>query len=183
MNAANIALSAVMPSESLTLINNVFGTMLLVAVYLFFIGMTCEGVREKRPWKTVSGVLLMLIPIAYAAVIIMYLYVLPQPVIIALTFIPNLLATEGGFSAVILGVLFYLFRRKRFVQISILAAFSVLSFIAGSESVSVQWMMGFALIPILLYNGRRGRGNKYFFYIFYPAHIYLFYTIAWIIER
>jgi hypothetical protein len=183
MNAANIALSAFMPSENLTLINNVFGTMLLVAVYLFFIETVCEGVREKRPWKAASGILLMLIPIAYAAVFITYLYVLPQSAIIALTFIPNLLATEGGFSAVILGVLFYLFRKKRFAQISILVAFSILSFIAGSESGSVQWMMGFAAVPIFFYNGRRGRGSKYFFYIFYPAHIYLFYVIAWAIER
>ncbi|MCR5002263.1 MAG: conjugal transfer protein TraX, partial [Lachnospiraceae bacterium] len=32
--------------------------------------------------------------------------------------------------------------------------------------------------PILLYNGKRGLSIKYFFYIFYPLHIYLIYYIA-----
>jgi hypothetical protein len=34
----------------------------------------------------------------------------------------------------------------------------------------------------MLYNGKRGSGSKYFFYIFYPAHIYLLYLIAWLIR-
>jgi len=34
-----------------------------------------------------------------------------------------------------------------------------------------QWMMIFALPFILLYNGEKGRGFKYLFYIYYPLHI------------
>jgi hypothetical protein len=40
-------------------------------------------------------------------------------------------------------------------------------------------MMLFAAIPILMYNGKRGKGSKYFFYVFYPAHIYILYAVAW----
>jgi hypothetical protein len=36
----------------------------------------------------------------------------------------------------------------------------------------------FVLIPIALYNGRRGLKMKYFFYAFYPAHLLILWLIA-----
>ena len=36
----------------------------------------------------------------------------------------------------------------------------------------------FVLIPIRMYNGRRGWNIKWFFYAFYPLHILLLYLIA-----
>ena len=40
-----------------------------------------------------------------------------------------------------------------------------------------QWMMIFALPIIFLYNGTKGRGCKYLFYVFYPLHIVVLYAI------
>lgn len=44
--------------------------------------------------------------------------------------------------------------------------------------INYQWMMIFALPIMLLYNGEKGKGYKYFFYIFYPLHIYLLYILG-----
>ena len=42
--------------------------------------------------------------------------------------------------------------------------------------------MVFALPLLLLYNGKRGRGFKYFFYLYYPAHILLIQLAAGLIS-
>ncbi len=41
-----------------------------------------------------------------------------------------------------------------------------------------QWMMIFSLPLILLYNGKRGKGWKKFFYVYYPLHIYVLAIIS-----
>lgn len=47
--------------------------------------------------------------------------------------------------------------------------------------VNYYWMVIFALPFILLYDGKKGKGYKYFFYIFYPIHIYVLFLIGYFI--
>ena len=41
-----------------------------------------------------------------------------------------------------------------------------------------QWMVFFVLPLILMYNGKEGRKCKWFYYLFYPMHIWILYAIA-----
>ena len=52
-----------------------------------------------------------------------------------------------------------------------------------------QWLMIFGIIPIMLYNGRRGTHGrsgvffKYAFYMFYPVHLWILFLISNLIYR
>ena len=95
--------------------------------------------------------------------------------------------TEGGFLFVLLAVAFYLFHGKKWLQISAIGVVALIS--AASYNfqelfgVNHQWMMILATIPIVLYNGEKGRGMRNFFYIFYPAHIAIFAIISFFMQR
>lgn len=102
--------------------------------------------------------------------------VLTQVFAIVMLMIPNLFTVEGGIFMVLLGLIFYIFRTNRKIQFLVLIILSFLAFY--TNRIGVQWMMVFAIIPLYFYNGEKGRGDKNFFYIFYPVHIYILYIVA-----
>ncbi|MDR3091141.1 MAG: conjugal transfer protein TraX [Clostridiales bacterium] len=188
MNLGDWALSAAFPLSNIDLsarpqlMNNVFGTMFMVAFYLLLIEFFKAGIREKKALKIAGGALLLLAPVAFAVAVF---FLMSVPVVGTMIFllVPNLLLVESSFIFVAIGIAFYCLRRWRWAQVSVLAAYSMVHFIAGLGSGDIQWMMIFAVIPLLMYNGKRGGGSKYFFYVFYPAHIWLFYLLAWLLQR
>ena len=44
--------------------------------------------------------------------------------------------------------------------------------------INYQWMMILALPFMLIYNGEKGRGLKWLFYIFYPVHIFILFILG-----
>ena len=76
---------------------------------------------------------------------------------------------------------------QKWLQISAIGVVALIS--AASYNfqelfgVNHQWMMILAAIPIVLYNGEKGRGMRNFFYIFYPAHIAIFAIISFFMQR
>jgi hypothetical protein len=85
---------------------------------------------------------------------------------------------EGGVLVPFLILLFYYLRDKRpLMYMCYILAVSLLYLpqYFTSGTLGDQFFMVFAVLIIMLYNGERGSGNlaaKYFFYFFYPLHIW-----------
>lgn len=176
--------TTIWPNDKIVLINNAFATFFMTGLYIKAIEDIKQGIQAKQTKAIVKGLGLALLPILGAVIFLLAVPVVHQTLphrlaVWAASFIsmiPNILLVEGGFFMVLLGIVFYFFREKRWVQMGALLAISALSFVI--DRGSVQWMMGFAVLPMALYNGQKGSGFKSFFYIFYPVHIFALYILA-----
>ncbi len=101
--------------------------------------------------------------------------------------VPNIISSEGAVIFMVPGILMYVFKDSRVKLALMYTSFCVLMFasagISGFTAQSLlfgnyQWMMIIALPLMLSYNGERGRSLKYFFYAFYPLHIWFLFLIA-----
>jgi len=186
MSICNNLLQFALPNEHIALINNAFMTFFVVGLYMLFYDMFVDGIKTKKPGKIIGALLLCFVPILTMLPLLWTVSfasndAVPQLVIQVLliigSMIPNILFLEGGPAIVALGLLFYILRKWRLAQIAVLTIYSVAMFVlSGGESI--QWIAIFAIFPMLLYDGEKGRGMKHLFYIFYPMHIYLFYIIS-----
>lgn len=110
------------------------------------------------------------------------------------------LMTDYNYRGVLFIVVFYIFRDKAWISMIL---FAFVNFICGLRldtlvmmiefqspwsqmwQVLKQFFTGFltqdaaivAILPMILYNGEKGRSMKWFFYVFYPAHLAILYCL------
>lgn len=79
-----------------------------------------------------------------------------------------LIKSDYSYKGILLIVAFYLFRESKLLI--------TLSMIIISGDL-IQATSALSIIPISFYKGKKGRNIKYFFYVFYPAHLIILYLI------
>ncbi|MBO5070982.1 MAG: conjugal transfer protein TraX [Roseburia sp.] len=80
----------------------------------------------------------------------------------------QLLQTDYGALGVFAIMIFYMFRKNKQHQL----------LLGGAVFLTSETWAVAALIPIALYNGKKGWNLKYAFYLFYPLHLLLLYLIC-----
>ncbi len=90
--------------------------------------------------------------------------------------------TDYGWYGITFIILFYVFKENRIKLVTSLILINLLKFILyldGYELIpNILQLLAILSLPLIfLYNGQRGNGNKYFFYLFYPIHLGLLYLL------
>lgn len=91
--------------------------------------------------------------------------------VIAFLFVAQYTQMDYGGGGIFIILLFYVFREQLLAKAAAFAAANIFLY-GGIQNYAVL-----SLIPILCYNGKRGPGMKYWFYIFYPAHLLVLYWL------
>ena len=101
--------------------------------------------------------------------------------------------SDGGTWLLLTGIAMYLchqnLKKEVLAFVSVSLVWALMAIVLGSLSIHdlmfkyIEWMEIFAAPLMLCYNGQRGNGSKYLFYIFYPTHIYLLYALSVIFYR
>ena len=84
-----------------------------------------------------------------------------------------LLRVDYTIFAVIAVFLFYVLRNRH----PLVRSGAGVGFLALTRTMGYYCTTGFSLIPLLLYNGKRGRGLKWLFYAFYPGHLLVLFVL------
>lgn len=98
-------------------------------------------------------------------------------------------AAEGGITYILLFVLMYYVKDRIRLLSGLMVCCSLFLYVFSKRVNSpflsdllalspIQHLLIFSLPFFFLYNGKKGRGSKYFYYIFYPIHIWLLFIVG-----
>lgn len=169
--------------HGVTIENHIFST-LFYTVYFLSVLEWLRGRRKDRDTPLQAAALLVL-PFLLAAAE----HYLPDGWIQTLAgiVVPSPFDVEGGFLWVLAGIgIYYTMEKRSSLALFYLAVCGL--FFAGEVSYgftlknlfteNYQWFMIIALPFMLQYNEQKGRSSKWFFYLYYPAHIYVLAALA-----
>jgi hypothetical protein len=144
--------------------NNVFFTLFIGMIFIWGI----EGVKKLREYLIKRN------STNIKRVGIELLYVLTLMVLMVAIYIITIICTSDyGMAGVVCIFAMYIAKKN-----------NIVSFCLGTFLVYLitcnflQLYAFFGLIPIIMYNGQKGKSMKWFFYIFYPAHLLLFILVS-----
>lgn len=170
------------------IINNIFGTLFLITFYIYMGKEIKANWLSKKTPQVFMNIIGMAIPILGSFLTLSAMnggqIKLMQGLMLLL---PTPLFVEGGFLMVIMGIGFYLVGTSKIKLSVFYSLFSLFLLYASSGGnftyenlflINFQWLMVFSLPIMLLYNQQKGKSMKAFFYIFYPAHIYILLLIS-----
>ena len=98
--------------------------------------------------------------------------------VVGIAVLALLLRADYTVFAVIAVFLFYVLRQQH----PLLRSGVGVAFLALTRTMGYYVATGFSFIPLALYNGQRGKGLKWLFYIFYPGHLLLLAAVRHILR-
>ena len=99
-------------------------------------------------------------------------------VVIAMAVLAIFVKADYTVFAVISVFLFYVFKDiNHFARTGIGVAF-----LAVTRTLGYYCTTGLSFIPLALYNGKKGKGLKWLFYVFYPGHLLLLYILKLVLK-
>ena len=190
MQFGNLLVNRFFPlPDGAIVINGIFTTMAVIVIYLWWIENMRKAWREHRRGCAVLYALAMAALFLTFLPISMLAQVSPLATRAAIIFVPSPIFCEGSVLIVLIGIGFYYCRNSKraiaiFYTVFLCAVLALQCLFSFDWTVVLSvFFMWLALPFILLYNGERGRGMKYLFYIYYPAHVYILAIAASLLGR
>ena len=190
MQFGNLLVNRFFPlPDGAIVINGIFTTMAVIVIYLWWFENMRKAWREHRRGCAVLYALAMAALFLTFLPISMLAQVSPLATRAAIIFVPSQIFCEGSVLIVLIGIGFYYCRNSKraiaiFYTVFLCAVLALQCLFSFDWTVVLSvFFMWLALPFILLYNGERGRGMKYLFYIYYPAHVYILAIAASLLGR
>ena len=98
----------------------------------------------------------------------------------AVTYAAEFLGFSYGYYGVLVPVAFYLFRKYKGFDLLAFAGVTYANYLHDNNRIQLYAIA--ACVPLMLYNGKRGKYSwKYFFYAAYPLHLLILWLVHYIL--